>query len=248
MSPAEGSEVTGRRFYITTAIDYANGDPHLGHAFEKIGADAIARYRRLWGDDVEFLMGMDEHGQKVAQTAAAESLEPQQLADRVAVSFQRIWERLGISHDQFIRTTDERHKRGVRALIERIFDRNPDDFYERAYEGWYCVGASSSSERRRSKMGAASSTLPAISSGPRSETGSSASPATNRFSRPTSRITRAFSSPRAGVTRSWPCWKAGSKTSPSAARVSSGPSPSPARRVPARSRERGSGSMRCPTT
>jgi methionyl-tRNA synthetase len=140
MSPDEGTGVKARRFYLTTAIDYANGDPHLGHAFEKIGADAIARYRRLWGDEVEFLMGMDEHGQKVAQTAAAESLEPQQLADRVAESFQRVWERLGISHDQFIRTTDEGHKRGVRALIERIFDRNPDDFYERAYEGWYCVG------------------------------------------------------------------------------------------------------------
>ncbi|CAN5801996.1 methionine--tRNA ligase [soil metagenome] len=128
------------RFYITTAIDYANGDPHLGHAFEKIGADAIARYRRLCGDDVEFLMGMDEHGQKVAQTAAERGLEPQALVDIVADEFQNIWTRLGISHDHFVRTTDERHKRGVRALIERIFERNPDDFYERSYEGWYCVG------------------------------------------------------------------------------------------------------------
>jgi methionyl-tRNA synthetase len=127
-------------FYLTTAIDYANGDPHLGHAFEKIGADVIARYRRLRGDQVHFLMGMDEHGQKVAQTAAARGLEPQQLADQVATAFDAMWERLEISHDQFIRTTDPAHKAGVRSLIERIFERNPDDFYEKAYEGWYCVG------------------------------------------------------------------------------------------------------------
>jgi methionyl-tRNA synthetase len=140
MSRAERATVSGDRFYLTTAIDYANGDPHLGHAFEKIGADAIARYRRLRGEDVRFLMGMDEHGQKVAQTAAARHLPPQQLVDEVAATFASFWERLGISHDRFIRTTEEGHRRGVRAFIERIFDRNPDDFYERAYEGWYCVG------------------------------------------------------------------------------------------------------------
>lgn len=128
------------RFYITTAIDYANGSPHLGHAFEKIGADAIARYRRTRGDTVHFLMGMDEHGQKVAQSAAAAGISPQEWTDRIAAEFEAVWARLGISHDQFIRTTDERHKAGVRALIERIFDRNPDDFYEKSYEGWYCVG------------------------------------------------------------------------------------------------------------
>ena len=72
------------RFYITTAIDYANGDPHLGHAFEKIGADAIARYHRLLGEDVHFLVGMDEHGQKVVQTAAERRVSPQELVDAVA--------------------------------------------------------------------------------------------------------------------------------------------------------------------
>jgi len=100
------------RFYITTAIDYANGDPHLGHAYEKIGADAIARYHRLRGDDVWFLIGMDEHGQKVAQAAAAAELTPQQLVDQVAGRFEQMWARLGISHDQFIRTTAEAHKAG----------------------------------------------------------------------------------------------------------------------------------------
>lgn len=128
------------RFYLTTAIDYANGDPHLGHAYEKLGADAIARYRRLRGDDVWFLIGMDEHGQKVEQTAAAEGVEPQAFTDRIAARFADTWLRLGISHDQFIRTTSPAHQAGVQELIERIFARNPDDFYEREYEGLYCVG------------------------------------------------------------------------------------------------------------
>ncbi|MFN2398413.1 MAG: methionine--tRNA ligase [Gemmatimonadaceae bacterium] len=127
-------------FYITTAIDYANGDPHVGHAFEKIGADVIARYHRLRGKNVHFLVGMDEHGQKVAQTAAEAGISPQELADRIAGSFARMWSRLGISYDQFIRTTGTPHKTGVRALIEQMFERNPGDFYEKSYEGWYCVG------------------------------------------------------------------------------------------------------------
>lgn len=129
-----------RRFYLTTAIDYANGDPHHGHAYEKIGADAIARYHRLVGDEVRFCMGMDEHGQKVAQTAAAQGVTPQQLVDDLAARFEGLWKRLNVSNDRWVRTTDEHHKRGVRALIDRIFERNPDDFYEKAYEGWYCVG------------------------------------------------------------------------------------------------------------
>jgi methionyl-tRNA synthetase len=131
------------KFYLTTAIDYANGEPHLGHAYEKIGADAIVRYRRLRGDDVRFLIGMDEHGQKVAQTAADRGLSPQAQVDEIAGAFQRMWSRLAVSYDQFMRTTGESHKAGVQALIERIFERNPDDFYERSYEGWYCVGCES---------------------------------------------------------------------------------------------------------
>ena len=128
------------KFYVTTAIDYANGDPHIGHAYEKIGADAIARYHRLRGDDVHFLVGMDEHGQTVAQKAAERGLTPQQQVDEISPRFQAMWDHLGISYDQFIRTTSESHKTGVRALIKRIFDNNPDDFYEKSYTGWYCVG------------------------------------------------------------------------------------------------------------
>jgi methionyl-tRNA synthetase len=131
------------RFYITTAIDYANGDPHMGHAFEKLGADCIARYRRLRGDDVWFLIGMDEHGQKVAQTAADRGVTPKQLVDEVAAVFQKTWSELSISNDQFIRTTAPEHHARVRQLIEKIFARNPDDFYERSYSGWYCIGCES---------------------------------------------------------------------------------------------------------
>ena len=108
------------RFYLTTAIDYANGEPHAGHAFEKVGADVIARYRRALGDDVHFVIGMDEHGQKVAQEAAASGLSPQELVDEVARRFSAVWDRLGLSHDDFIRTTEPRHVRAVQALIERI--------------------------------------------------------------------------------------------------------------------------------
>jgi len=128
------------RFYLTTAIDYANGDPHIGHAIEKIGADVIARYHRLAGHDVHFLMGMDEHGQKVAQAAAARGVEPQAFVDEIAARFETAWGRLGISYDRFMRTTESGHKAGVHALIRAIHERNPDDFYEKAYEGWYCVG------------------------------------------------------------------------------------------------------------
>jgi len=141
--PAPPADVTARPFYLTTAIDYANGDPHLGHALEKVGADAIARYHRLRGRRVHFTIGMDEHGQKVAQEAEKRGVTPQQLVDEVAESFQAAWRALDVGYDQFVRTTSAQHQQGVRALIERIFDRNPSDFYEKAYAGWYCVGCES---------------------------------------------------------------------------------------------------------
>ncbi len=128
------------KYFLTCAIDYATADPHQGHAFEKIGADVIARYHRLLGDDVHFLVGMDEHGQKVAQTATERKVSPQELVDAVAESTEEVWGLLGISFDQFIRTTDPAHKAGVKRLIELIFENSPDDFYEKAYAGWYCVG------------------------------------------------------------------------------------------------------------
>src|SRR5690606_31596434 len=108
-----------------------------------IGADVIARYHRLRGDDVHLLIGMDEHGQKVQQTAAARDMAPQPFTDEIATRFQDMWARLRVEYDQFIRTTDAHHKRGVQALIQRIAARNPDDFYEQSYRGMYCVGCES---------------------------------------------------------------------------------------------------------
>jgi methionyl-tRNA synthetase len=128
------------KFYLTTAIDYSNGEPHLGHALEKIGADCIARYRRLRGDAVHFLMGMDEHSQSVIQAAASAGVTPQAWVDRMADSFKGYWARLRCSNDDWIRTTEPRHTRAVAALLERIRQRHPDDLFEAEYEGLYCTG------------------------------------------------------------------------------------------------------------
>ncbi|HSG80824.1 MAG TPA: methionine--tRNA ligase, partial [Gemmatimonadota bacterium] len=124
------------RFYITTAIDYSNGDPHLGHAFEKIGADAIARYRRLSGDEVNFVIGMDEHSQTILGPAAEAGLTPQEWVDRMAATFSKAWERLEISHDDFIRTTEPRHAKAVIELVERT--KKAGYIYQGTYEGYYC--------------------------------------------------------------------------------------------------------------
>jgi len=125
-------------FYITTAIDYANGSPHLGHALEKVGADAIARYRRLRGDRVHFVMGMDEHGQKVAQRAEEEGISPQEWTDSITAEFQAAWRSLSISHDDFIRTSEPRHRRAVEEMIRRMSASG--DLYRGTYAGHYCVG------------------------------------------------------------------------------------------------------------
>jgi methionyl-tRNA synthetase len=127
-------------FFLTTAIDYSNGDPHVGHALEKVGADCIARWRRLRGDAVHFLMGMDEHSQSVVQAAALANVTPQAWVDRMAQTFAGFWRRLECSHDDWIRTTEPRHVRAVTALLERIQSRRPDDLFEAEYEGLYCTG------------------------------------------------------------------------------------------------------------
>jgi methionyl-tRNA synthetase len=128
------------KFFLTTAIDYSNGDPHLGHALEKVGADAIARYRRLRGDAVHFLMGMDEHSQSVLQAAARAGVPPQEWVDRMANRFEEFWRRLECSNDDWIRTTEPRHARAVTELLGRIQQFNPDDLYVAEYEGLYCTG------------------------------------------------------------------------------------------------------------
>ena len=129
-----------RKFYITTAIDYSNGDPHLGHALEKVGADCIARYRRLRGDRVHFLMGMDEHSQSVIQAAARAGVPPSAWVDRMAGLFSNYWAQLACSNDDWIRTTEPRHVNGVVALLERIQERQGGDLFVADYEGLYCTG------------------------------------------------------------------------------------------------------------
>ena len=126
------------RFYITTAIHYVNDDPHIGHMYENIVADVVARHRRRLGDDVRFLTGTDEHGQKIERAAAKEGILPIELADRVVNTHHDLWKRLGISHDDFIRTTESRHRVGVLELIKRIQERNPEDIYLGEHSGWYC--------------------------------------------------------------------------------------------------------------
>ena len=128
------------KFFLTTAIDYSNGDPHLGHALEKVGADAIARYRRLRGDQVHFLMGMDEHSQSVLQAAARAGVSPQEWVDRMASRFESFWRRLECSNDDWIRTTEPRHAASVTELLRRIQRFNPDELYVAEYEGLYCTG------------------------------------------------------------------------------------------------------------
>ena len=126
------------KFYITTAIHYVNDDPHIGHMYENIVADVIARHRRRMGDDVWFLTGADEHGQKIERAAAKEGILPIELADRVVAKHHEMWRKLDISHDDFIRTTEQRHHLGVFELIRLIQERMPDNIYLGEHAGWYC--------------------------------------------------------------------------------------------------------------
>jgi methionyl-tRNA synthetase len=128
------------KFYLTTAIDYSNGDPHLGHALEKVGADCIARYRRLRGDAVHFVMGMDEHSQSVIQAAEKSGTTPKAWVDAMAGRFEEFWRRLLCSNDDWIRTTEPRHHRAVTQLLLLIQERRPDDLFVDEYEGLYCTG------------------------------------------------------------------------------------------------------------
>jgi methionyl-tRNA synthetase len=125
------------RFYLTTAIDYVNNRPHLGTAYEKIAADVIARYKRLAGFDVRFVMGNDEHSQNVYRKAKELNLDPLEYCNRMEGEFRRVWGRLHVSFDDFIRTTEPRHRHAVQALLER--SKEAGDIYEGEYEGWYCV-------------------------------------------------------------------------------------------------------------
>ena len=136
-SPGAGTRTPGAPFYLTTAIDYPNGAPHVGHAYEKIATDAIARFKRLDGFDVRFLTGTDVHGLKMAQTAAAEGIPTAELARRNSDAFQAMQEKLGISFDRFIRTTDDDHTEASIEIWNRM--NAAGDIYLDSYSGWYSV-------------------------------------------------------------------------------------------------------------
>ena len=125
-------------FYITTPIYYVNAPPHSGHAYTTIVADTVARYHRLAGRRVYFLTGTDEHGDKIAQAAVRAGETPQAYADRISAAFRETWQRMGLTFDQFIRTTEARHQRVVSAILQRIYDAG--DIYFGEYGGHYCVG------------------------------------------------------------------------------------------------------------
>src|SRR5258708_14592400 len=126
-----------RKFYITTPIYYVNARPHIGHAYTTIACDTIARRQRLLGADTFFLTGTDEHGQKIERAAQAAGKTPQQYADEISAEFRQLWKRMGISNDDFIRTTEQRHKKRVQELFRRLRDNG--FIYKSTYTRQYCL-------------------------------------------------------------------------------------------------------------
>jgi methionyl-tRNA synthetase len=124
-------------FYLTTAIDYTNGSPHIGHAYEKVLADVIARYRRLRGEDVYFLTGVDQHGQKVQQTAEKEGISPEEFVERTTRKFSALWEKLGVNYDGWAETVDPRHKACVGSILTELKEQG--QLYKKTHAGHYSV-------------------------------------------------------------------------------------------------------------
>ena len=125
-------------FYLTTPIYYVNALPHLGHAYTTIAADVMARYHRLAGEDVWFLTGTDEHGERIAQIAAAANVPPLEYADKISAQFRQTWDRLGLRYDDYIRTTEARHQKVVQAILQQLWDAG--EIYLGKYGGYYCYG------------------------------------------------------------------------------------------------------------
>jgi methionyl-tRNA synthetase len=127
-----------QKFYLTTPIYYVNARPHIGHAYTTIVADVLARRHRLLGDDTFFLTGTDEHGQKIERSAEKAGIPPQQLADEVSIQFRNLWDRMGLTYDRYIRTTDPKHKRGAQKLFAELYERGA--IYLSSYTGQYSIG------------------------------------------------------------------------------------------------------------
>jgi methionyl-tRNA synthetase len=125
------------KFYLTTPIYYVNDVPHIGHAYTTIAADVLARYKRLAGYEVFFLTGTDEHGIKIERSARGHGVSPQEWTDAISDHFRRLWARLNISYDDFIRTSQPRHKAVAQAVFQKAYEKG--DIYKGLYEGWYCI-------------------------------------------------------------------------------------------------------------
>ena len=128
---------TGEKYYMTTAIAYASGKPHIGNTYEIVLADSIARFRRMQGYHVFFQTGTDEHGIKIEQKAKDAGMTPKQYVDLVSGEIRRIWDLMNTSYDKFIRTTDEYHEKQVQKIFKKMVDKG--DIYLGEYEGWYCT-------------------------------------------------------------------------------------------------------------
>lgn len=126
------------KFYVTTPIYYASGRPHIGHAFSTLCADVISRWKRKKGEEVFFATGLDEHGAKIAEAAKKNNKEPQKFVDEISDEYKKTWQAFGVKYSDFIRTTSERHKKGVLNFLRKVWEKG--DIYENYYEGLYCVG------------------------------------------------------------------------------------------------------------
>ena len=124
-------------FFVTTAIDYTNGSPHIGHAYEKVLADVMTRYRRLTGVETYFLTGVDQHGQKVQQTAEKEGVSPEEYVKTVTARFSALWEKIGVDYDGWAETTDPSHIRCVQAILSDLYAQG--QIYKKTYKGFYSV-------------------------------------------------------------------------------------------------------------
>src|SRR3989338_567781 len=129
--------VVNKKFYITTPLYYVNSAPHIGHSYTNIAADVLARFHRQLGEDVYFLTGTDEHGQKIARSAQDAGESEKVFTDKMVSVFIELWKSLGISYDDFIRTTEERHILAVKNVLNTLYKNK--DIYLESYEGWYCV-------------------------------------------------------------------------------------------------------------
>ncbi|MBE5737888.1 MAG: methionine--tRNA ligase, partial [Clostridiales bacterium] len=126
-----------QKYYLTTAIAYTSGKPHIGNTYEAILSDSLVRYKRYQGYDVRFQTGTDEHGQKIEEKAKDANLSPKEFVDKVADEIKGIWDLVGVSYDKFIRTTDEYHEKQVQKIFKKLYEQG--DIYKGSYEGWYCT-------------------------------------------------------------------------------------------------------------